>query len=582
MKVRPFYQVCLLLFVALGIYYPALFAGFNTIDDTRLITGILNAGHFNWWQSLKPGSSFYYRPLLIYTFYLDKRLWDLDPGFMHLGNMLLHAGNALLVFFIARRVCVALFKVIGLLPLAAALLFALHPINTESVNWISGRTDLLGTFFVLSSLLLLIRCIESRRWAWAVPAALIFLAGVMSKEVVLFFLPAGCCLLWRWPAGDAGRSLTSLRILSMACFASPFVIGVTAYGISRFARFGTGDAGFNYVLSHYGYDPGETLRVMCKVFGFYVKKLFVPVPLNFAITNVYDAYVWLGLTTALAWVALIRLRRLAADFLVVSLALIAPAVIIALTKVAWTPLAERYLYLPSAFWAVAVAVVVYQAGLAIGRPALLASVAAVMLAAAGWVTYERNLVWQSNLTLFEDTVRKSPDFPPARNELATALLWAGRNEESMKQLALAEQCDTGIRLPHVHFNAVLGLIRGRDYHGARNALAQLKNNTAKPSLRFLEQEAKVNEAMLRFFPEEDRRQQILVDLLAAYEQLMPQKPDPFLRYRAGQVALRLGDRAKALAYFAESYRYAPDSAYYKPAALILLRKLSENEAPPRH
>jgi tetratricopeptide (TPR) repeat protein len=583
MKIKPVYQACLLVFMILGIYYPTLFAGFNTIDDFKLINRILNMESWNWWQSLKPGSSFYYRPLLIYTFYLDKHLWGLDPGFMHLGNMLLHAGNALLVFFIARRVCSAIFfKVLGLLPLSAALLFALHPINTESVNWVSGRTDLLATFFVLSSLLLLIRCIESRRWAWAVPAALIFLAGVMSKEVVLFFLPAGCYLLWRWPAGDAARSLTSLRIRSMTCFASPFVIGVTVYGILRFTRFGTGDAGFNFVLNHYGYDLNTTLRVVFKVFGFYVKKLFVPVPLNFAITNAHDAYVWLGLATALALVAFIRLRRLAVDFLVVALALIAPAVIIALTKVAWTPLAERYLYLSSAFWAVALAVMVCQAGPSIGRPILLTSVATVALTAAGWVTYERNLVWQSNLTLFEDTVRKSPNFPPARNELATALSRAGRNEESMEQLALAGQCDSGTRVLNVHFNAILGLIREKDYNGTRNALAQLQNNVRKRPLRFLEQMVKINEAMLRSFPEDDRQKQILPDLLAAYEQLMARKSDPFLRYRAGQLAMRLEENGKALAYFTESYHHAPDSAYYKPAALILLRKLSENETPSHH
>ena len=581
MKIKPFYQAALVLFVSLVIYYPALFAGFNTVDDIKLFNRILNMETYNWWQGLKPGSSFYYRPLLIYTFYLDKRFWELDPGFMHLVNILLHACNVLLAFFIARRVCIALFKLIGFLPLAAALLFALHPINSESVNWISGRTDVLATFFVLAALLLLIRCIESRHWVWTIPAALLFLAGVMSKEVVLFFLPAGCYLLWRWPVGEFSGPLTSLRLRSITCFASPFVLGAVVYGVSRFARFGIGDAGFNFVLCHYGYDLANTLRVVFKVFGFYVKKLFVPVPLNFAITNAHDAYVWLGLAAAIAMLVLISLRRLAADFLVVALFLIAPSILIALTNVAWTPLAERYLYLASVFWAISITVAVYRAGLWVGCPGLVTGVAAVALATAGWATYERNVVWQSNLTLFEDTVRKSPDFLPARNELATALLRAGREEEGKAQLAVGAQRDTGKKVQNIHFNTILGMIREKDFSGARNALAHLQNQAKeRDSVRFLEQVVRIHETMLRFATDEELKKQILADLLLAYERLMTKNRDPFLHYRAGQLALHLGEKAKALGYFSEVYRRAPDSAHYKSAALTLSRKLSENEASP--
>mgnify|MGYP001072320775 CR=1 FL=1 len=195
MKIRPFFQLCLLLFVVLGIFYPALFGEFNTVDDQKLINRILNMDSYDWGNRLRPGSSFYYRPLLVWTYYLDKQLWGLDAGFMHLVNMLLHAVNATLVFFVARRAGTALFGVVGLLPLAAALLFALHPITTESVNWISGRTDVLATTFVLLTVMLLIRAIESQHSGWALGAALVFIAGIMSKEVVLFFLPVGCYLL---------------------------------------------------------------------------------------------------------------------------------------------------------------------------------------------------------------------------------------------------------------------------------------------------------------------------------------------------------------------------------------------------
>lgn len=573
MRIKPFFQVCLLLFVVLGIYYPTLFSGFNTVDDLKLVNRMLNMESFSFWQRLRPGSSFYYRPLLIWTFYLDKQLWGLDASFMHLGNMLLHGANALLVFLIARRACAALLDAVGFLPLTAALVFALHPINTESVNWVSGRTDVLATLFVLLTTLLLIRAMESRRPAWALLAALVFIAGIMSKEVVVFFLPAGCYLLWRWPLSPRAGLFRSLRIRSILCFASPFAFGATVYALSRFSRFGTRDAGFNFVLNNYGYDLFNTVRVVFKVFGFYVKKLFWPMPLNFAITNAHDAYVWWGLAAALVLIGLVLLRRLAADFLAVALVMIAPAIIVALTNVAWTPLAERYLYLSSAFWALAVTIAVYQAGMALGRPALLAAVTAIVLLAGGWVTWQRNLVWQSTLTLYQDTVQKTPNFPPVRNELATALLHAGRHDEAAEQLRQARDQDGGQRVLNVHFNSVLGLIREGDFYGARSALAQLESSTEKPSLKFMEEAVKINEAMLRAFPEPQHKSLTLVELLEAYERLMTRKSDPFLRYRSGQIAMHLGDREKAAGYFSEAYQRAPATAHYREAAGRLAEKM---------
>lgn len=575
MKIRPFFQLCLLLFVVLGIFYPALFGEFNTVDDQKLINRILNMDSYDWWNRLRPGSSFYYRPLLVWTYYLDKQLWGLDAGFMHLVNMLLHAVNATLVFFVARRAGTALFGVVGLLPLAAALLFALHPITTESVNWISGRTDVLATTFVLLTVMLLIRAIESQHSGWALGAALVFIAGIMSKEVVLFFLPVGCYLLWRWPVSASTGLSNGSRLRTIALFSSPFVLGASIYAAARFARFGTADSGFNFVLNHYSYDLLNTLRVVFKAFGFYVKKLFVPLPLNFAITNAHDAYVWLGLAAAVALVLLMLMRRLAADFLVMALVLIAPAIIIALTNVAWTPLAERYLYLSSAFWSVAVALAVYQGAQVIGKTALVSSAAVMVLIGMGWVTYERNLIWQSNLTLFEDTVRKNPDYPPVRNELATALLRAGRDEESMAQLALARGQDSGQRVINVHFNAVRGLIRDGDFDAAWSEFKQVQDATRRRTLKYREEVVKIHEAMLRTFSADEHKQLILPELLSAYEALMERRGDPFLRYRAGQIAMHIGADAKAVTYFTEAYQRAPESSHYKEAAGKLAAKLAE-------
>src|SRR5690242_10177233 len=74
---------------------------------------------------------------------------------MHLENVLFHLLNVLLLFAVARRYAPEQEGRPPLLALTAALLFALHPINAEAVNWISGRSDLIACFFVLLSAFLL-------------------------------------------------------------------------------------------------------------------------------------------------------------------------------------------------------------------------------------------------------------------------------------------------------------------------------------------------------------------------------------------------------------------------------------------
>ncbi len=123
---------------------------------------------------------------------------------MHLENILIHAINALLVFWVARKVFAAMKLDRPELPLLSALVFALHPICTESINWISGRTDPLATIFVLASVLVLIRGLEKDRVSVVFCASLVYALGILSKEMMVFFLPAGLFLIWRWPRKDLG------------------------------------------------------------------------------------------------------------------------------------------------------------------------------------------------------------------------------------------------------------------------------------------------------------------------------------------------------------------------------------------
>ncbi len=197
MTLKPRYQLLLLAFVVLGLYYSNLFGTINTVDDQKMLHFLLNSPDVKWTSLFFHGSSNnYYRPLLMATFFADLHLWLLDTSFMHLENVLLHLANSLFVFFLAREAMRILDpkKAAGWLPFCASLIFAIHPINTEAVDWISGRTDVLAGTFLLPAAWLLLRGLRTDRPGWSWLGGVFFLLGCLSKETAVFFFPAG--ILW--------------------------------------------------------------------------------------------------------------------------------------------------------------------------------------------------------------------------------------------------------------------------------------------------------------------------------------------------------------------------------------------------
>ena len=170
-------------------------------------------------EELRPN----YRPLRFLSYLVDYQLtrWWFKGSppenppefFFHLSNLLLHSLNSLLLFFLARRLFGALFAQdasgggkgegrSAFAALSTALFFALHPLQTEAVTYVSGRRDVLSTFFFLLALWVYLRARPDRPSALdivLVPA--LFAAGFFSKEMAIT-LPAAL-LLVDWVRGVA-------------------------------------------------------------------------------------------------------------------------------------------------------------------------------------------------------------------------------------------------------------------------------------------------------------------------------------------------------------------------------------------
>src|SRR3989441_1632266 len=135
----------------------------------------------------------HYIPLTWMTLGLDYLLWGMNPLGYHLTSLLLHAANAVVFFFVVRRILAlslpspserdhALAVSAGF----AALVFAIHPLRVESVAWATERRDVLSGLFYLLAILVYLRASQraerGRGWYWA--AVGLFACALLSKSIV--------------------------------------------------------------------------------------------------------------------------------------------------------------------------------------------------------------------------------------------------------------------------------------------------------------------------------------------------------------------------------------------------------------
>lgn len=560
-------SVLSLVCIVLGVFYPALFAPLNSVDDTGMYHYLLNTDTFTLWGIFLPGGSGnYYRPILLTSFLADKYVWGLEESFMHLENILFHLTNTLLVFAIARRAGLLCGTKSSLAPFLAAFFFAIHPITTEAVNWISGRTDLLAGFFLLLSVLVLLRL--PMTFITSCLAASCMLAACLAKETAIFFLPAAILLPFFIP--EDTEKPGHLRATLQSHFAHIVIFASAGIGYILFRKlaFSQGDQGVTRVLTYVGGDQAAgvlvSLRLLLKALGFYYKKILIPFPLNFGIIHVSDGYILLGVLVCAAIVWLLLHRTVPAFFLVCAAAVGSSALMIPLLRLTWTPLAERYMYIPAAFCIIGIALSVqrwchecrYQRFLAVG----LATLAAIAL----YGTATRNLLWQDNLALFRDTLRKSPDFAPARNEIANALYAQGKTQEAAVIYKSFDENSDLVNSQYGLMNKAFALTEEGDFAETRRVLRKALTNPGKHEVSILKQMLEVNK--IEVMQGKTTSAAVYDDSVTRLSRLYEITGDPFYQYRLGVTHLRENNRQKALEAFTITCKTSPEGIYYRKSA----------------
>ena len=440
---RPWILALVLAIATIALYYPVSHHPFVNYDDDAYVTENAHVQSGLNWNTVQWAFTTYefvnWHPLTWISHALDYEMFQLDPGGHHETNVVLHALNTLLLFWVLLRATGSPGP-----SLVVAALFALHPINVESVAWISERKNLLSTLFFLLAL-------GTYRWyareprvtRYAVVAAL-FALGLMAKPQVITF--PFVLLLWDyWPlqrmfADRAEASSENLATIPAKSFSWLILEKAPLFAICLASAFITLRAErTGGTLSGIYFHP-FSVRLQNAVLSYlqYVRKAFWPSGLalyypypsrdSLVLWQVIAAFAFLLAVTVLVIAS--RRRR----YLLVGwfwfLGTLVP--MIGVRQVGIQAMADRYAYV--SFIGLFIMVCWGVAEWARQRhisSAKLAVVSAVALLALAVMTHRQLAYWDDNVTLWSHAVAVTNNNYVAEDHLGGALLADGQLEVAM-------------------------------------------------------------------------------------------------------------------------------------------------------
>lgn len=584
MKLSTRYQLLLVCLIPLIAYYPVLSAGYNPVDDIKMLSAWMDRDLGDLWHYFFRKGGYHYRPLVGITFFLDNLLWGLDPSFMHLENILLHCASGLLLFAVVRRLFIICSWEPGYYPLVASLFFLLHPINTEAVSWISGRFDLFAGFLVLCSLIVLLSGVPAGKLSRVFVASVIFFLACLAKESAIFFFGGAFLLIFFLSRRRAPNNVKAV----FASIPSWLILSGSAllYFVYRHFALSGRDSGIGAVTGTAAtaenvFEVFDKARITFKVMGYYLKKLFVPVPLNYAIINVYEAYVLLGVLLLLLVIYLLRkvwcCNDLTAIMFLSASGMTLAGLIVALGKMAWTPVAERYMYMPSMFFVVGMTLLVRHCLSQNVVPSLVRPMVGTLLIIFMVLTLHRSWVWSDPIRFLEDTVEKSPEFYFVRSDLAFKYFQKG-DVEKARQMYADIRKEVGVApYANADINDAIILSEEGSFVAARDLLHSRLQNPGKKLTKIAETLIMINNKYLATITDKSAKYELLQENLGLLLRMSETTQDPFLKYRLAKAYLALDQPQESCLNFQKAYEEAPVGSYYRVPAGKLADKLCKKQ-----
>ncbi|MGC4073494.1 MAG: tetratricopeptide repeat protein [Nibricoccus sp.] len=433
-KMLRWFLILLLAVLALAyagtVSSPFIFDDEPAIVENKTIISLARPGVV---LSTAPGTTVEGRPVGNLSLAVNYAIGGLKVRSYHVFNFLIHTGSALLLFGIVRRTLtkdIRFKENAGWLALLVAAIWALHPLQTESVTYVIQRVESLMGFFYFLTIYAFIRSCEegARRTAWQVVAVVACWLGMGTKEVMvsapLLVLLYDRTVITETFVGAWRKS----RGFYGALFASWIFLGAllsSSFGHSQSTGFGGGISGWHYLLTQ------------CRAIATYLGLSFWPAELTFdygrpLVKNVWavlpQAVFLTGLLGASLW-AVVR-RSLLGVAGVWFFATLAPSS--SFVPVVTQTIAEHRMYLALAAVVVVVAVAAERLAGKWGMICLGLAVPALAVA-----TYQRNELYREPLRLWADTVEKAPGSARGHSNYGYLLALDGKSELALPQFEAA-------------------------------------------------------------------------------------------------------------------------------------------------
>jgi hypothetical protein len=403
-------------------YHGALTAGF-VLDDYHLILEHRELGvgliPRLFWRAYESGNGAFYRPLSTASFAIDRSLFGLWAPAYHAHNLVWHAAASLALLWLLGKI------VSPRAAFAAALVFALHPVHTEAVTGVFGRSELMAATFVIVGVGL---WLDGRRTL----AALAYLAALASKESGVT-LPLVALLVERATRPELRWRVTLERMWPLA---AAFVVYAA---LRAHALAGTGETLPPPAEYFADLSWGRATLTALDVLGRDLRLLVWPHPLcadySYPALPV-GSLAGAARTMAILVAAVVVARRSRIVALALGWFAITILPVSNLVVHIGVLLAERLLYLPS----VSVCLVAGAALAALterARPALAATAATALALTLATLTMARNVDWQTPLALWRDTVAKQPRSALAHGNLGLSCVVVGDRECARRELEAA-------------------------------------------------------------------------------------------------------------------------------------------------
>ena len=412
-----------ILIITFAAYTPAIKGRFVWDDDGMLTNNLVlkeNGLYHSWFATYQPN----YWPITWTSYWLQYQLWGLNPAGYHLVNILIHAACALLIWRILLRLNI---------PGAwlAALIFAVHPVNVESVAWIAQLKTVLSMLFFLLAVLLYLQFDGGGRQRLYWLAVVSFILAMLSKGSVVA-LPVVLLMCAWW----LHRTITRRDLLRSIPF---FAISAVMAGVEIWFQYARAIAG----------DVIRTDTFLARLAGagsavwFYIYKMLLPISLSFIYPrwNI-DPRNWLSYVPDIALLGLLVLcwlyRRswgrpvlFALAYYIVMLLPVLGFFNIYFMK--YSLVADHYQYV-SIIGVIAILVAAgHHIAARFGRQQASAAriVAAFVLLAFGALSWHRSCIYKDSETIWRDTLHKNPSAWIAHNYLGTIIQSQGKIDEAI-------------------------------------------------------------------------------------------------------------------------------------------------------